>query len=452
MRFLPVRFLLIALVCFAGGGVTVQAAADASQSDALDGWYAGPMASYVVADDHWHANNGPGAVLFAGYRAGMLAAEVQASLAVLGASTGNRSTVAGGIGANLLVLPFDFAPNFYAIGGVGMLHADDYARAVADPNGPLLPPGASVANDVFNAMYAQGGFGQLFGFNVAGHRFAIRAEVLARYSEHHRPDDFGAGNTLRFTDYVANLGVQIPLGAAAPEPAPVAPPPVVVPVASPVDSDGDGVADPQDQCPKTPATAQVDASGCPLPPPCKPPEAGQRVDLSGCGVGDSVLLRGVNFEDNSARLTVNAKMILDGVADALGKSPDLQVEIDGHTDSRGSDAYNQALSEQRADAVMQYLVERGVAGERMTTRGFGEIEPIADNHDEAGRELNRRVELKIVGSGASATAGTGPASDDAPASEPDAAMATLPVPPAPASDGKSVPGPKATAPGTSGQP
>src|SRR3546814_12672178 len=99
--------------------------------------------------------------------------------------------------------------------------------------------------------------------------------------------------------------------------------------------------------PYTTLFRSVNDVGCPLPPPCKPPEAGQRVDLSGCAVGDTIVLHGVNFEFDKAKLTINAQTILDGVADALVAAPDVRVEVDGHTDSKGSDDYKQKLSEAR---------------------------------------------------------------------------------------------------------
>ncbi len=108
------------------------------------------------------------------------------------------------------------------------------------------------------------------------------------------------------------------------------------------------------------------------------------------------MLRGVNFEFDKAKLTVNAKALLDPVADALIARPDIKVEIDGHTDSKGSDAYNLKLSDARAASVVAYLVSRGVAADRMTSKGFGESQPVADNATDDGRELNRRVELKIT--------------------------------------------------------
>jgi outer membrane protein OmpA-like peptidoglycan-associated protein len=76
-----------------------------------------------------------------------------------------------------------------------------------------------------------------------------------------------------------------------------------------------------------------------------------------------------------------------------------QIQIEGHTDDRGSDRANQRLSQRRADSVMKYLVNAGIESDRLTAKGFGESTPIADNKKRAGREKNRRVEFKIVSGG-----------------------------------------------------
>ena len=209
-----------------------------------------------------------------------------------------------------------------------------------------------------------------------------------------------------------------------PPPPPVEPAPAAV-VAPPPDADGDGVPDERDQCPNTPAGTQVDDKGCPLAPPCKTPEAGERVSLAGCGTGDVIVLRGVNFEFDKSRLTQNAKIILDGVADELVANPQIKIELSGHTDAKGSDEYNQKLSESRARSVLQYLSEKGVASDRMTAAGYGESKPIADNETDEGRELNRRVELRVVGTDAVAT-GAGDVAT-VPAAEPAAAVDAAPL-------------------------
>ena len=111
--------------------------------------------------------------------------------------------------------------------------------------------------------------------------------------------------------------------------------------------------------------------------------------------GKKVILRGVNFETDKATLTRESRDILEKAYAALVANPDVQVEISGHTDSMGSDEYNQALSLRRAQAVKNWLVQRGVAGNRMKTVGKGENEPIADNNTATGRADNRRIEFYV---------------------------------------------------------
>ncbi|HXG27496.1 MAG TPA: OmpA family protein [Nevskiales bacterium] len=142
------------------------------------------------------------------------------------------------------------------------------------------------------------------------------------------------------------------------------------------DSDGDGVVDGVDRCPNTLRGAQVDQYGC--------------------AIKQVVTLEGVHFEYNSARLTPDSMTILDKVAETLQGQPSMEVEIAGHCSSEGSDAYNQRLSERRADSVRNYLVDRGVAASRLRAVGYGESRPVASNETESGRSKNRRVEFHIL--------------------------------------------------------
>ena len=111
--------------------------------------------------------------------------------------------------------------------------------------------------------------------------------------------------------------------------------------------------------------------------------------------GKKVILRGVNFETNKATLTGDSEYILEVAYNALVANPDVQVEISGHTDSVGSDEYNQELSLRRAQAVRNWLEQRGIAGYRMKTVGKGEKEPVADNGTVEGRTENRRIEFYV---------------------------------------------------------
>jgi outer membrane protein OmpA-like peptidoglycan-associated protein len=133
-------------------------------------------------------------------------------------------------------------------------------------------------------------------------------------------------------------------------------------------------------------------------------EARLRQQTAGTGVdivrqGDELVLRmpsGITFAYNRFDIQPQFQATLDQVAATLNEYPSTAIDIYGHTDSTGSDAYNQTLSENRAASVARYLTQRGVNSVRIATRGFGESQPIADNSTEAGRAANRRVEIRIV--------------------------------------------------------
>jgi outer membrane protein OmpA-like peptidoglycan-associated protein len=159
----------------------------------------------------------------------------------------------------------------------------------------------------------------------------------------------------------------------------------------PLDTDGDGVHDGIDRCPDTPSDIRaVDARGCPRAPTHPPLFRPGRTEP---------IVTGVAFELNSATLTVASHAILNRLADALLADEATRVEIGGYTDTSGDDAYNLALSERRAEAVQAYLIDRGVASDRLVARGYGEARPIADNDTAEGRARNRRVELRPIGAG-----------------------------------------------------
>ncbi len=109
--------------------------------------------------------------------------------------------------------------------------------------------------------------------------------------------------------------------------------------------------------------------------------------------GMVITLGDVLFNVNKANLSAGGINNVKKLAAFLEKYPQRKVMIEGHTDSRGSDSYNQALSERRADAVKTALVDMGISGERVTTRGYGESSPVATNDTAAGRQMNRRVEI-----------------------------------------------------------
>lgn len=171
-----------------------------------------------------------------------------------------------------------------------------------------------------------------------------------------------------------------------------------------LDSDGDGVVDSKDRCPNTPAGARVDENGCELDDDgdgvvnsqdrCPNTPADTAVDNNGCELEPAYEMIGVNFEFDSATLTADSKAALDDALKILGRHTQLIVEIAGHTDSTGSAEYNQKLSERRAESVRDYLVNNGVDSNRLTVKGYGESEPVADNATREGRAKNRRVEMR----------------------------------------------------------
>lgn len=112
--------------------------------------------------------------------------------------------------------------------------------------------------------------------------------------------------------------------------------------------------------------------------------------------GAKVVMKNVFFETDRFDLLEPSKVELNKLADLLAKNPKLKVELGGHTDNVGKDDYNLTLSENRAKAVMTYLVENGIAPERLTYKGYGKTQPVDTNETEAGRANNRRTEFKVV--------------------------------------------------------
>ena len=163
---------------------------------------------------------------------------------------------------------------------------------------------------------------------------------------------------------------------AEPGAGPVTEPKIIVPVVIEVlDSDNDGVIDADDQCANSPEDIKVDIEGCSI---------------------IAVEIEGVNFEPNSFDLTQASKQILGEAAIIIKANPDLHIEVQAHSDYKGSAEVNLRLSEQRALSVKAYLISQGVDEDKLAAKGYGEAQPIADNKTEEGRAKNRRVELKII--------------------------------------------------------
>jgi len=163
--------------------------------------------------------------------------------------------------------------------------------------------------------------------------------------------------------------------APAPEPEPV-PAPVFVPAPAPISA----------------PVAIVVPAPVAAPAPAPQPKEHWKTILT----EKPVLIEGANFATRSAKLLNTSETKLNEVVDAAKQHPEIKLEVSGHTDSRGSNAYNQKLSEHRAAAVKEYLVKHGVAADRISTVGYGETKPLADNNSDAGRDANRRVEVRYV--------------------------------------------------------
>ena len=147
------------------------------------------------------------------------------------------------------------------------------------------------------------------------------------------------------------------------------------------DSDGDGVADKLDKCPGTPAGTAVDGAGCPI----VHPEA---------VAAASGAYENIQFEFDSSVLRTSAYPVLDKVSSDMRANSGMNITLNGHASSEGTDEYNMNLSRDRANSVKTYLVNSGIASSRISTQAFGERQPIASNATEAGRSQNRRVEIK----------------------------------------------------------
>jgi outer membrane protein OmpA-like peptidoglycan-associated protein len=151
------------------------------------------------------------------------------------------------------------------------------------------------------------------------------------------------------------------------------------------DTDGDGIPDDKDKCPKEPETRNgfEDQDGC----PDTVPEAVKKF---------TGVVQGIFFDQNKATIRAQSSPVLGKAAKVFAQFPSVNIEISGHTSSEGDEAFNQQLSLDRAQAVKDWLIKAGTPAERITIRGAGPSEPIADNKTNAGREKNRRIEFKIL--------------------------------------------------------
>jgi OmpA-OmpF porin, OOP family len=250
----------------------------------------------------------------------------------------------------------------YLLMGLGYQRSEEEFNNFPNPNSPGEREDGSIAGKL--GIGLQGDLG----------RVGLRTEIAYRHdfddSSAYAPEEDGFG------DVLASIGIVVPLG-----PAPVAPvaPAPVAPSCADLDDDGDGVNNCDDRCPNS--------------------QPGQTVGPDGCPVPVSLDLRGVNFDFDKSTLRPDAIAILDEAIQILQRYPDLRVEVAGHTDKCGTDAYNQALSERRARAVYDYLTSNGIDSSRLIgPNGYGESRPLEqtpESHPACRSETNRRTELNV---------------------------------------------------------
>lgn len=397
---------LLPMLLLPGAAALAQDDDGAGTGAARPGWYVAPMATYLKPDSaRCSVDDGLGALAVIGHRGDFASIELWGQFLTLDkgecsytvpdsgdppngdldderdpATEPAGEVTLNGVGMGLMLGPFfegRVLSRFFGLVGFGVIRREDHPQYAQDDT----------------TIFGDAGLGYLQPFELFGLAMNARLEARYRYDVQQPPhptsEEMDPPPAHAYQDLAFNLGLQIPL---SPAPEPVAPPePEPVTVVAPLDSDVDGVPDERDLCPDTPLGKLVDETGCepaPEPPPV--------VTLETAQAGDTIVLHGVNFETASATLTVNAERLLDDVARQLNARPELSVEVGGHTDSRGSDHYNQSLSEQRARSVQDYLIAQGVGPSRLSAVGYGEMLPVDSNDTVEGRERNRRVELKIL--------------------------------------------------------
>ena len=203
--------------------------------------------------------------------------------------------------------------------------------------------------------------------------FKLRAE--GRYQRDQFQGDYD--------DYRVLGGIEFPFGTRSVALGALPPPAVEIRevfVPAPfVDTDKDTIEDSRDKCPDTPEGLKVDAEGCVIE-------------------GQAMELKGVTFAFNSSQLQLNAQTVLDYVVKGMKGQPSMTVEIAGHTDSAGPQAYNQKLSQRRAESVNAYLTAQGIDASRLTAKGYGETELLVTPEiSDIDKERNRRVVFHVVG-------------------------------------------------------
>jgi OmpA-OmpF porin, OOP family len=344
-------------------GVAAASIAVAAPGAAADVWddtgavYIDPMLQYSILDDRRLSKDDFGGQLGAGYNFAPNFA-VEAAYGVSGYKfKGFR--IGDGPNEQLRAVSLDLLYKFLP---------DSLIRPYVFAGGGELNDAVGGTLSVGRAWMAETGVGVLTGLGSQSGSTRLQLRTEAKYRREfiqntafipNNPGDIllGIGLQLSF----GNPTRAAPIAAAAPPPPPPEPAPV----------------------PRAVVVA-------PPPEPCHAP-AGFQVDANCRIIEQTVVVRAVDFEFNSTQLTAPARQTLDEVAAALLTQPELNVEVQGYTDSVGSAAYNLSLSQRRATAVRSYLIGRGLSAAALTAIGYGKANPIAGNDTAEGRAQNRRV-------------------------------------------------------------
>jgi OOP family OmpA-OmpF porin len=338
----------------AAGLFAVAGLVAAAPAGAEGDWYTAVMGSYVDPDTDRRLDDGFGLALVAGTPlSGGASGELNLFAHQADLQAGTDDVQVFGVGGDVL---FHGEAGFvqpFLLAGVGVTRES-----------------ASAGDDT--APFGNVGLGFMAG-RTAAMPFGLRAEVRFYIVDVDTlPQEEHAARDVRVNVGMVFGGAAKPVKVAAQPPPPTAPPPSMEP---PRDSDRDGVMDGTDRCPGT--------------------APGVTVDSTGCAVIEKVVLKGVNFASGSATLKPAAYETLRSVASAMKANEEIEVRIDGFTDSVGDDAKNLALSERRAQSVKNFLMKEGIAAERLTVKGNGEANPVDTNDTPEGRANNRRVEFNV---------------------------------------------------------
>ena len=389
--------------------------------ETLPEWYAGPFGGLTFGDSARNTDQGINLQVVGG---AVVAESLALELNLFGSKL--PSSVAGVDDTSLTG------------GGLSL------ALGTPAPGNPFFLLGAGgVSQDIAatkkTSMFGELGMGLYLPFSVAGELWRLEGRYALISNDHP-----AAPAEELFEDGRVNLGVLFTFGEIAPD---------VVPLEEPVlapDSDADGVPDAQDKCPDTPRWVRPDANGCSpdsdgdgvdeARDSCPDTAAGTPVDANGCpvtpgapatgilpaqaagdddrdGVADAqdacpnttprmdidekgclkpetVSLRNVHFDLDSARLTGDGYILLRQVGASLKADPAMRLEVSGHADASGGDRYNTKLARQRAEVVRDFLHYMGIDESRLQVRSYGESQPVRENTSPEGRAMNRRVEFK----------------------------------------------------------